>query len=103
LIAILIKWLTTKDIYQTSRDFAVFELGMSRANAAREALTNSLDDPFELPLVRYYAAMALGMIGSAASLDPLADIFRREPDAEIRKAIAHSVVHIYRQSRRNND
>ena len=98
LIAILIKWFTTKDIYETSRDFAVFELGMSKANAAREALTKSLDDPFELPLVRYYAAMALGMLGSSESLDSLAEVFTQEQDEEIKKAIAHSVVHIYRHS-----
>ncbi len=98
LIGILIKWFTTKDIYQTSRDFAVFELGMSKANAARQALTKSLNDPFELPLVRYYAAMALGMIGSSESLDSLAEIFRREKDKKIRRAIAHALIHIYRQT-----
>jgi TIR domain/HEAT repeats len=98
LIAILIKWFTTKDIYQTSRDFAVFELGMSKANAAKQALLNSLDDPFELPLVRYYAAMALGMMGSSESLDPLASIFKREPDEEVRKVIAHAIIHISRQT-----
>jgi hypothetical protein len=102
LIAILIKWFTTKDIYQTSRDFAVFELGMSKANAARPALLKSIEDPFELPLVRYYAAMSLGMIGSAESLDPLAEIFKREQDEEIKRAIAHSIIHISRQPRALN-
>ena len=102
LIAILIKWFTTKDIYQTSRDFAVFELGMSKAKTARQALLESLDDPFELPLVRYYAAMALGMIGSAESLDPLAAVFKQERDEEIKRAIAHAIVHISRETGSNN-
>lgn len=94
LLANLRRWLGSKDTYQTSRDFAAFELGMSKAREEKGALLEALDDPFELPLVRYYAAMALGMIGSRESLGRLVEIYHREPDAEIRKVIAHSILHI---------
>jgi TIR domain/HEAT repeats len=100
MIAILIKWFTMKDVYQTSRDFAAFELGMTKSKAAIHVLLRTLDDPFELPLVRYYGAMALGMVGSSDSLDALAEIFTRERDEETRKVIAHAMVHIRRQATR---
>jgi hypothetical protein len=94
LVSTLRRWLCTKDIYQTSRDFAAFELGMSRAHEERGALLEALSDRSELPLVRYYAAMSLGMIGSRDVLRRLLEIYRREPEGEIKKVIAHTLIHL---------
>lgn len=94
LVSTLRRWLCRKDIYQTSRDFAAFELGMSQAHEEIGALLEALGDCFELPLVRYYAAMSLGMIGSGDVLGRLLEIYRREPEGEIKKAVAHSIIHL---------
>jgi hypothetical protein len=96
-LATLQKWLTSQDVYQTSRDFAAFELGMSKAHEQQDFLFAALDDPFELPLVRYYAAMALGMIRSKDALPGLIEIYQREVNKEMKKAIAHSIIHISRR------
>lgn len=98
ILATLRRWLSSKDIYQTSRDFAAFELGMSKAHEATDALLEVLDDPFELPLVRYYAAMALGMIRDRETLNRLIEIYHREGDEKIKKVIAHSIIHISKGS-----
>lgn len=94
LLATLRRWLLAKDIYQTSRDFAAFELGMSKADEEKDALLETLGDLFELPLVRYYAAMALGMIGGREVASRLVEIYRREPEGEVKAVIAHSIIHI---------
>jgi hypothetical protein len=69
---------------------------MSKAHEELAALFAVLDDPFELPLVRYYAAMALGMLGRKDALPELLQIYLREVDHEMKKAIAHSIIHILR-------
>lgn len=94
ILGTLQKWLTSKDVYQTSRDFAAFELGMSKAREQQDNLFAALDDPFELPLVRYYAAMALGMLGSKDTLPGLIEVYQREINKEMKKVIAHSIIHI---------
>lgn len=94
LVSTLRRWLLTKDVYQTSRDFAAFELGMSKAREERGALLEALGDHSDLPLVRYYAAMSLGMIGSGDVLGSLLEIYRREPEGEIKKVVAHSILHL---------
>jgi hypothetical protein len=94
LLATLRRWISTKGIYQTSRDFAAFELGMTKAPEGTDALLEALDDPFELPLVRYYAAMSLGMIGNGDSLPRLVEVYQRESNEQIRKVLAHSIIHI---------
>lgn len=96
LLATLRRWLLAKDVYQTSRDFAAFELGMSKAHEEKDALLEALGDLFELPLVRYYAAMSLGMIGGREAASRLIEIYRREPEGEVKTAIAHSILHISR-------
>jgi hypothetical protein len=99
-LAALRRWLNSRDVYQTARDFAAFELGMCKAREARGDLMTALDDPFELPLVRYYAAMALGMIGSKDDLKGLADVYGREPHEAVREVIAHAIIHISADARR---
>lgn len=94
LLATLRRWLLTKDVYQTSRDFAAFALGMSKADEEKDALLEALGDLFELPLVRYYAAMSLGMIGGRDVASRLIEIYRREPEGEVKAVIAHSIIHI---------
>lgn len=94
LVSTLRRWLLTKDVYQTSRDFAAFELGMSKAREERGGLLEVLGDRSDLPLVRYYAAMSLGMIGSGDVLGRLLEIYRREPEGEIKSVIAHSIIHL---------
>lgn len=95
-LSTLQKWLTSRDVYQTSRDFAAFELGMSKAREHQDNLFAALEDPFELPLVRYYAAMALGMIRSKDALPELIEIYQREVNQEMKKVIAHAIIHISR-------
>jgi hypothetical protein len=94
LLANLRRWLKSKGVYQTSRDFAAFELGMSQAHAEQQALLAALDDPYELPLVRYYAAMALGMLRSRDCLSQMVEIYQREANEGIKKVIAHSLIYI---------
>jgi hypothetical protein len=94
ILANLHKWLTSKDVYQTSRDFAAFELGMSKAHEEQDALIAALDDPNELPLVRYYAAMALGMLANKDTVPRLIETYEREHSSKMKKVIAHSIIHI---------
>lgn len=93
-LAVLRRWLCTKDIYQTTRDFAAFELGMCKAREARADLMETLADPFELLLVRCYSAMSLGMICNPDDLKRLAELYGREDDQQLKDVIAHVVIHI---------
>lgn len=93
-VATLRRWLSSKETYETARDFAAFELGMSKASEATPLLLEVLDDPFELPLVRYYAAMALGMIGSRDVMPQLVRIHHREPDPQMRDLVGHVIVYL---------
>jgi HEAT repeat protein len=54
-----------------ARSAAAYVLGFCRIGAARAALERSLEDKAEDPLVRGYAAEALGYLGESASLEPL--------------------------------
>jgi hypothetical protein len=38
--------------------------------------------------------MAIGMIGSGDVLGRLMEIYRREPEGEIKKVIAHSIIYL---------
>lgn len=87
-------WLRSKDIYETTRDFAAFELGMSKADDAVGELLAAVEDHFELMMVRYYAAMALGMIKNPTSVDPLLKVFGREKNPQMRSVLAHVILHI---------
>ena len=97
IVATLRRWLSSKDVYQTARDFAAFELGMSKAREATDALLEALNDPYELPLVRYYGAMALGMIRDKETLSQLIEIYRQEGDGKIKNVIAHSIIQISKE------
>lgn len=88
-------WLTNSHgPHQTTRNFAAFELGMCRADAAIPHLLNAVENANELRLVRYYGVMALGMIGSAHPdvMVRLVRAYKRESAAALRSAIAHTIL-----------
>lgn len=94
-LSTLRRWLESKrDIYETSRDFAAFELGMSKACGEKGALFAALEDIYDLPLVRYYAAMSLGMTGCVEDVPRLVEIFRREAAGDIKDVVAHVIIHL---------
>jgi len=93
-LATLREWLRSKETYETTRDFAAFELGMSKAHDAKNQLLEAVEDPFELALVRYYAAMALGMIASKSTLIRLLKILNREEEPQMKNLLAHVILHI---------
>jgi hypothetical protein len=93
LIKVLLRWLNARlTVYETSRDFAACELGMCKAAVGVRALLDAVSDPGELPLVRYYGAMALGMIGAKEVVKPLLEIYAHERTANTRQAIAHTIL-----------
>lgn len=95
LTATLVRWLTSREeVYQTSRDFAAFELGMCKANKTTDVLLDALAKIDELPLVRYYAAMAVGMIRDETAIERLIEIYCQEEDPEMKKVIAHALIYI---------
>ena len=67
---------------------------MSKADDAVSELLAAVEDYFELTMVRYYAAMALGMIKHQASVDPLLKIFGHEKDPQMRNVLAHVILHV---------
>jgi hypothetical protein len=84
------QWLgDRKSGYETSRDFAAFELGMCRARDALPLLLDRVTDPRELARVRQYAALAIGMIGDCGPdvTARLKDLRKTEQSGEMRKIL----------------
>ena len=95
LLETLQRWLEGRtNVYATSRDFAAFELGMCQAWAARNALKAALMDPGETLQVRFYAALALGMLRAIDCLHALADVYDTSPYDELKRACAHAILRI---------
>jgi hypothetical protein len=93
----LVAWLKDKTIYPTSRDFAAFELGMSRCNGAVWDLLKASTDAEENYNVRNYAIMALGMINDNKVLIDLVNLYNSNLNDELRKTLAHVIIFISKQ------
>ena len=94
---ILIKWLVDKEnIPPTTRDFAAFELGMTKAEKSIDELLKILKNEYELPPVRNYCAMALGMIMNKKDgrLNDLLDLAYKETDWEVKKSLNNAILFI---------
>ena len=101
---ILIKWVIDKEnIPPTTRDFATFELGMSNAENAVDVLLMLLKHEYELPPIRNYAAMALGMImkKNDKRLKNLLDLSFKETDLEIKKSLINAIIFIQKYKEEN--
>jgi hypothetical protein len=97
-ISILSTWLLSTDtIPNTTRDFAAFELGMIRAAVAVPALVRAIRNQNELPLVRYYSVLAIGMIKDKSATDALLRQYVIEPKTAIRNAIYNALYFIYKK------
>jgi hypothetical protein len=90
------RWLVSRQsVYETSRDFAAFELGMCKAAEATADLLSAVRNRFELPLVRQYGAMALGMIGDKHTVAALLAILDDENDhPELSETLTQVIVFI---------
>lgn len=87
------RWLDPRSgCYATARDFAAFVLGMIRAENARFELLRAVSDRSELPAVRQYSAMSLGMIRQRDTLQPLIELHDTEPDPTFQYILAHAVL-----------
>ncbi|QDV38155.1 PVC-type heme-binding CxxCH protein [Tautonia plasticadhaerens] len=69
-----------KDPSEHVRGQAARVLGDGRADFAVDALIGRLDDP--APRVRMYAAIALGKLGDGKAIGPVAEMIRRNADAD---------------------
>jgi hypothetical protein len=101
---ILINWLKDKEnVPPTVRDFAAFELGMSKAENAVDALLERVKDENELLPVRNYSAMALGMIMERNDdrVYDLLNISFKETNEEIKKSIINSFLFITKYKEEN--
>ncbi len=101
---ILSKWLLAKnDIPPTARDFAAFELGMSKAENAIDVLLEMVKNDYELFPIRNYSAMALGMImrKNDERVYKLLNISFMESNEEIKKSIINSFLYILKYKEEN--
>jgi len=95
LIKNLINWLVSRDkVYPTSRDFAAFELGMTKSFEAIQELLFALADNNELLPIRYYSAMSLGMIKQREVINKLIDIYQAESVEQLQVVIAHVIYYL---------
>lgn len=91
----LLRWLLDRRrVYDTSRDFAAFQLGMCRFTSAEPHLLAMLSDPRELFLVRYYGTFALGMLRMARSVRPLVELYQAQSDERLMELMGHVILYI---------
>jgi hypothetical protein len=97
-VTIFCNWLTAPNkVFNTSRNFAAFELGMIRAEEAIPSLLNALENDRELLEVRYYATMALGMIRNKKVVNALVNRYFIENHNNVKEAIINTLHFLYKK------
>lgn len=88
------KWLGSRsNNYGHTRSFAAYQIGMCRDQGGRDLLLSTVKDPYESENVRYYAAIALGMIRIRDVIMPLIEIHDQEGiPISFKKAVGHSIL-----------
>lgn len=88
----LMTWLSSKNIYSTSRDFAAFQLGMTKSQNSKEILLDAISDSSNAYPIRLYSIYALGMIAAQDTINILTILYANE--ADLQDCIAHTIYFI---------
>ena len=93
-LGVLRSWLGDRArVYTNARSFAAYQLGMCRDQNGSQALLAAVDDPNDNVYVRRYAALALGMMRTRASIAALVAVHDRDDTPRsLQDAIGHALL-----------
>jgi len=90
----LLSWLeAVNNLPAQARDFAAFELGMTRARMAASNLLRTLGNRTQNQELRSYVAMALGMLRWKRIVKDIAAMYKTEMESNVREAIRHAILY----------